>query len=94
LKLLSDQAAALKEKGVGVAVLQAGSMADDGFADWKKDAGAPFPIGRFKTDPEKARAAWGAAALPWLILADKAHRVVAEGFAPEEVEARLQALSP
>jgi hypothetical protein len=92
LTLLGNQADAIKQKGVAVVVLQTGTMADDAFADWKKDAASPFPIGSIKTDPEKARAAWGAAALPWLILTDKSHRVIAEGFTAEELDAKLQAL--
>jgi len=43
-----------------------------------------------KGDAEKARAAWGASALPWLILTDKAHRVTAEGFPLEDLEAKLK----
>jgi hypothetical protein len=92
LKLLSDQTDTLKQKGVVVIVLQTGTMTDDALAEWKKDAAVPFPVGSFKTDPDKARTTWGAAALPWLILTDKAHRVIAEGFAPEEIDAQLQAL--
>jgi protocatechuate 3,4-dioxygenase beta subunit len=93
LKLLSDQADALKQKGIAVIVLQAGTMAADAFADWKKETAPPFPVGAFQANPEKARAAWGAAALPWLILTDKSHRVTAEGFDSEELDAKLQALS-
>jgi hypothetical protein len=43
-----------------------------------------------KGDAEKARVAWGASALPWLILTDKAHRVTAEGFPLEELDAKLK----
>jgi hypothetical protein len=46
-----------------------------------------------KGDAEKARASWGAKALPWLILTDKAHRVTAEGFDLEELDAKLQGLA-
>jgi hypothetical protein len=92
LRVLAEQAAALKDKGVAVIVLQAGAMSDEAFAAWKRDAALPFPVACFKTKPEQARAAWGAAALPWLVLTDKAHRVTAEGFAPDEVAAQLQAL--
>ena len=34
----------------------------------------PFPVSRLKGEAEKARASWGAGALPWLILTDKAPR--------------------
>jgi hypothetical protein len=92
LKLLADQADTFKQEGIAVVVLQTGAMADDAFAEWKQDAAVAFPIGSFKSEPEKARTAWGASALPWIILTDRAHRVVAEGFAPEEIDAKLQAL--
>ena len=42
--------------------------------------------------PRKARAAWGAGALPWLILTDKAHRVTAEGFTLEELDSKIKAV--
>jgi len=90
LKLVTDQSSTLKEKGVSVIVLQVGAMADDAFAEWKQDADLPFPIGRSKEKPEKVRAAWGASALPWLILTDKNHKVVEEGLPAEEVEAKVK----
>ena len=90
VRLLGEQAAALKEKGVAVVVVHTGSMADDAFKAWKQEAALPFPVGCLKGDAEKARAAWGANALPWLILTDKAHRVTAEGFELDELDARLK----
>ncbi len=93
LRLLAEQAAALKEKGLVVIVVQAGAMADQDFKTWKQEAALPFPVGCLPGNAEKARAAWGAGALPWLILTDKAHRVTAEGFALEELDARLKDLA-
>jgi protocatechuate 3,4-dioxygenase beta subunit len=93
LRLLAEQSASLKEKGVAVIVLQAGGMADDAFKSWKQEAALPFPVGCFKENTEKARAAWGAGALPWLILTDKAHRVTADGFALDELDAKLKDLA-
>lgn len=89
LRLLGDQASVLKQKGVAVVVLQSGDMADDAFAAWKQEAATPFPIGQLKQEPDKARAAWGAGALPWFILTDQAHRVIAEGFGVDDLEVRL-----
>ena len=89
LRSLGEQTATLKQKGVAVVVLQSGDMTDEAFAAWKQEAASPFPAVRLKQEPEKARAAWGAAALPWLILTDKAHRVIAEGFGLEDLDAKL-----
>jgi protocatechuate 3,4-dioxygenase beta subunit len=93
LRLLGEQAAALKEKGVAVVVVQTGAMADDAFQAWKQEAALPFPVGCLKGDAEKARASWGAGALPWLILTDKAHRVTAEGFDLDELDAKVNAVA-
>lgn len=93
LRLLGEQAASLKQQGVAVVVLQAGSMEDDAFTAWKQEAALPFPAGRLKGNAEKACAAWGAGALPWLILTDADHRVTAEGFAVEELDAKLKTLT-
>ena len=92
LRLLGEEAATLKEKGVAVVAVHTGTMADDAFKAWKQEAALPFPVGCLKGEPEKARATWGAGALPWLILTDKAHRVTAEGFSLEELDAKLKML--
>jgi Carboxypeptidase regulatory-like domain len=92
LRLLGEQAAALKAKGVALLAIHTGTMADDAFKTWKQEAALPFPVGCLKGESEKARATWGAGALPWLILTDKAHRVTAEGFSLEELDAKLKTL--
>lgn len=82
----------MKQKGLAVVVIQAGMMADEAFAAWKQESALPFPVARFPENPDKAKAGWGAAALPWLILTDKTRRVTAEGFPPEELSSRLEGL--
>jgi hypothetical protein len=90
LRLLGEQAATIKDKGVVVIVVHTGTMADEDFKTWKQEAALPFPMVCLKGDAEKARAAWGAGALPWLILTDKAHRVTAEGFTLEELDGKIK----
>jgi protocatechuate 3,4-dioxygenase beta subunit len=92
LSSVAEQSGVLKQKNVAVVVLQAAAMDDAAFAAWKKEA-PPFPVGRLGADVDRARLNWGAAALPWLILTDDAHRVVAQGFAPDAIEAQLASLS-
>jgi hypothetical protein len=93
LRQLADQAGAFKLKGVTVVVLQAGGMTEEAFAAWKKEAALPFPTGCLKGEPEKARTSWGAGAMPWLVLTDKDHKVAAEGFSLDELDAKLSAAS-
>jgi hypothetical protein len=90
LRMLGEQAAAIKGNGVAVIVVHAGPMAEDALKAWKQEAAVAFPVGCLKGGAEKARASWGASALPWLILTDKAHRVTAEGFPLEELDAKLK----
>jgi len=93
LKVLTDQAGALKEKGVAVIILQAGPMADAAYAAWLQEAAFPFPIARLKDTSERGLSAWGATSLPWLLLAVQSHRVAAVGFPIEELEAKLKELA-
>ncbi len=93
LRVLGERATSLREKGLAVVAIHAGSMAGDAFTAWKQEAKLPFAIGCLKEKPEKNRLAWGAAALPWLVLTDKNHRVIAAGFALEELDAQIQTLN-
>ena len=45
LRLLGEQAVALKERGVAVVVVHTGSLTDDAFKAWKEEAALPFPVG-------------------------------------------------
>jgi hypothetical protein len=93
VRLLGDLAASFKEKGVAVVLIHSGGMTEDAFKTWKEEAALPFPVACMKGDAEKSRAAWGAGALPWLILTDKAHRVTAEGFGVDDLDAKLKELA-
>jgi len=90
LRLLGEQAAAIKNKGVTVIAIHTGTMTDEDFKTWKQEAALPFPIVSLKAGAERTRAAWGAGALPWLILTDKAHLVTAEGFPLDELDAKIK----
>ena len=93
LTVLTDEAAALKQKHVAVIILQAGSMTDTAYASWLQETTLPFPIARVEDISGKGLFVWGARSLPWLILADKGHRVVAEGFPIEDLDAKFLELA-
>jgi hypothetical protein len=93
LKVLTDQAGALKEQRVAVIILQGGPMDDAAYAAWLQEAALPFPIARLKDTSERGLSAWGATSLPWLLLAVQSHRVAAAGFLIEELEAKLKKLA-
>ena len=88
---LAKQAKQPKEKGVTIIAVQASEIEKDTLTDWTKKNDIPFPVGMIEGDTEKIHFAWGVRSLPWLILADSEHVVVAEGFTLHELDERLSA---
>ncbi len=93
IQLLDQQAAALAQKNVSVLGVQAAILGDDVFNQWKTGSPVSFPVGRVTEKSEKSKWASSVTALPWLILADASHRVVAEGFPLAELDAQIQTLA-
>ena len=90
VKQLADQHDALRQKGLTVLGLQAAITTADSFKEWKAANPVPFPIGRVVEKADKTKWASDADSLPWLILTDGDRRVTAEGFALDELEAKLK----
>jgi protocatechuate 3,4-dioxygenase beta subunit len=88
---LGEQAAALRQQGVTVLGIQAAVTTDEALNEWKSASPVSFPLGRVT---EKSGKTWASAvpALPWLILTDAAHRVIAEGFPLDELDAQIKQL--
>jgi protocatechuate 3,4-dioxygenase beta subunit len=93
IRLLDQQAAGLQQKKIVVFGIQAAVISDGEFNEWKSTGGVSFPLGRVTDASEKSKWVSGVSVLPWLILADANHRVVAEGFSLDELDAQLQHLS-
>ncbi len=91
--LLDQQVAALRQKNVSVLGIQAAVMSDDEFNEWKSAGGVSFPVGRVTETSGKSKWVSEASSLPWLILADASHRVVAEGFSLDELDAQIRQLA-
>ncbi len=70
--------------------IQVGQMERADLDQWLKDQKMPFQVQTLNGDFEQQRSAWGVKALPWLVLTDKDHVVRAEGFAIDELEAKLK----
>ena len=87
---LARQAEQLKEKGLVVVAVQASKVDQNKLDDWMKKYNIPFPTGMSREDETKTRFTWGIRFLPWLILTDRNHVVVAEGFAASEIGEKLE----
>ena len=92
IHLLDQQAAALRQKNVCVLGVQAVPASDELFNEWKTVSPVSFPVGRVTAKSDRTRWASGVTELPWLILADASHHVVAEGFSLDELDAQVQKL--
>ena len=90
VNLLAQKTAALKQKNISVLAVQAAGVSDEVFNDWKTAGTVTFPVGRITEQSEKSKWVASAPALPWLILADANHRIVAEGFSVDELDAQVE----
>jgi len=86
---LAKQAEQLKQKGIAVVAVQASKMDENKLNEWVKNNNIPFTVGMIQGDEEKTRYTWGVRSLPWLILTDKQHTVIAEGFGIIELGEKL-----
>jgi hypothetical protein len=88
-----EQAAALRQQGVTMLGVQAAVISDETFNEWKTASPVSFPVGRVTEKSDKTKWASAVPALPWLILTDAQGRVVAEGFALDELDAQIKKLA-
>ncbi|MBN1507119.1 MAG: carboxypeptidase regulatory-like domain-containing protein [Sedimentisphaerales bacterium] len=93
LMQLTQQADSLAQKGIVVVVIQASQVDGDTLDTWAKDNSLPFLVGTITGDIEATRATWRVTSLPWLILTDSDHTVLAEGFGIGELRAKIRELT-
>ncbi len=91
LMQLAAQATTLRQKGVEVIAVHAARVEGDALSQWLKESKVPFTTGTVAGDINKTKLAWGVASLPHLILTDKKHVVVAEGFGLDELAKQVAA---
>lgn len=84
LSVLASKYQDISAKGLAVAVIQIGDSAL-----------APKPqcsVGRIAMD-DKTQSIWGIVHMPWLVLTDERHTVVAEGFSVSDVDEQIAKVS-
>jgi hypothetical protein len=90
VRQLTEQHDALRQKGLTVLGIQVAVTTAESFKEWKDANPVPFPVGRLAGKDDKTKWASTVESLPWLILTDADRRVTAEGFALDELEAKLK----
>ncbi len=89
---LAKRAEELKRKGITVVAIQATKIDENELNEWMNKNNILFPVGMVEGDEEKVRFAWGVKSLPWLILTDRKHVVIAEGFRVDELDAKIRVI--
>jgi hypothetical protein len=87
---LSKRAKGLKAKDIVVVAVQASKIEKGKLDEWIKENEINFPVGMIEGDQEKTRFNWGVKSLPWLIITDKEHVVIAEGFGINELDEKIK----
>ncbi len=86
---LKEKAQSLAEAGVFVLLVHTGAPDQEQIAAWLGTSQVAFEHVSPKGQAEDLRRQWRIKSLPWLILTDRKHVVRAEGFAADDVEARI-----
>jgi len=81
IKELAQKADDLADEDVAVACVQVADVDDKVVNEWVKDNKIPFAIGKSTAEMGKSTFNWGVKSIPWLILTDRRHIVIKEGFA-------------
>ena len=90
LRQLNERAQELKAKGMAIAAVQAPKIDENSLDEWRRKHNISFPFGTVQGDEDRARLTWGIRSLPWLILTDSRHVVIAEGFRLRELDAKIE----
>ena len=86
---LAKQAQMLQEKNIVVVTIHTSKVDREILNEWIEENDISFPVGMIEGDEEKIRSTWGIKSLPWLILTDKQHVVIAEGFGIAKLDEKL-----
>jgi len=87
---LVEKAGELKEMGIAVLAVQVSSAGRQAPDEPAKEYNLPFPTASLKGDDNTTQRKWCVKSLPWLILTDRQHTIIAEGFGLEEFDGKIK----
>ena len=89
IKELAKKADDLAEADVVVACVQVADVDDKVVNEWVKENKIPFAIGKSIPEMGKSTFDWGVKSMPWLILTDRSHIVIKEGFSLSDLNEQI-----
>ena len=88
---LRDRASSLAKKDLIIILVQAAPIETKRLNDWASTHNVTFPVGKFDDGIyNEVLKAWGVRSLPWLVLTDKEHVVIAEGVGLNELDDKIR----
>jgi hypothetical protein len=90
IQMLDKQKEALNKKNVIVIAVHSGTKQEKEVGEWLKENSISLISGTIKGDPYDTLLSWGARGLPWLILTNKEHIVIAENFSLDELNEKIK----
>lgn len=87
---LNKRAKLLEKKGVKVVLAHCGQVDERTINGWLKKSQIALSVGRITRNIQHIRETWGVQSLPWLILADRNHVVIEEGFGIRELNEKIK----
>lgn len=89
LMQLTSRTEDLKANDITVIAIQVSRVEQAELDEWMKENGIYFTVGMNWDSVAEIRFKWGVKSLPWLILTDKKHVVVAEGFSIDDLDEKI-----
>jgi len=90
IQTLNKKASSLTDNGLYMVFIHAGPVAKQTSVPWLNQNQIQPPVGISNESLPELGNTWGIRSLPWLILTDKNHVVVAEGFALNELNDKIK----
>jgi protocatechuate 3,4-dioxygenase beta subunit len=86
---LNGRLAQLKEQGLEIIAVQTTKTSENELDKWIKKMNVSIPVGIVTGDINDVRFNWNVQSMPWLILTDRQHNVIAEGFGIDELNDKI-----
>ena len=87
---LDKRAKLLADKGVYTVLVYAGPVVESAVNDWLRKNRIAIPSGKFDGNIQVLGRSWAVQSLPWLVLTDRDHIVIAEGFPLTELDEKIK----
>ena len=87
---LDKRAKLLAEKGIYTVLVYAGPIVESALNDWLRKNRITIPSGKFDGNMQVLGRTWAVQSLPWLVLTDRDHIVIAEGFSLAELDEKIK----